>query len=134
MSQSLVFQSVVLSLLSDIHIGCLCRIVGNNRMLLFCDAWFFFINCFSCVVCMFCCQRQNEAHKKALTGGPFRLNMASRTYFDENPYKSEKALPPAKKTAEKKWDVKPFKPSSPSKMVSCCHVTFLLCINSYIQR
>jgi len=62
-------------------------------------------------------QRENDAHKKAMTGGAFKLNMASRTYFDENPYKSEKPLPPAKKTVEKKWDVKPFKPSSPSKMV-----------------
>jgi len=52
-------------------------------------------------------------------GGAFRLNMAPRVYFDENPYKNDKPLPPAKKAFEKKLDLKPFKPSSPAKLVNC---------------
>jgi len=62
-------------------------------------------------------QRENEAHRKLTKGGAFRLNMAPRDYFDENPYKNDKPLPPARKSADKKLDLKPFKPSSPSKMV-----------------
>ena len=50
-------------------------------------------------------------------GGSFKLNLAPRQYFDENPFRSERALPPAKKSEDKKWDVKPFKPSSPAKQV-----------------
>jgi len=43
--------------------------------------------------------------------------MAPRDFFDENPYKNEKPLPPARRSAEKKFDLKPFKPSSPAKVV-----------------
>lgn len=61
-------------------------------------------------------RRENEAHRKLTKGGAFRLNMAPRDFFDDNPYKNDKPLPPARKSAEKKLDLKPFKPSSPSKM------------------
>lgn len=43
--------------------------------------------------------------------------MAPKDYFDENPYKNDKPLPPARRSYDKKLDFKPFKPSSPSKMV-----------------
>jgi len=43
--------------------------------------------------------------------------MAARDFFDENPYKNDKPLPPARRLSEKKLDLKPFKPSSPSKYV-----------------
>lgn len=60
-------------------------------------------------------KRENEAHKKAVKGGAFRLNMAPKPFFDENPFKTERPLPPAKKAVDRKVDVKPFKPSSPAK-------------------
>jgi len=43
--------------------------------------------------------------------------MAARDYFDENPYKNDKPLPPARRLSEKRLDLKPFKPSSPAKAV-----------------
>lgn len=61
-------------------------------------------------------RKENEAHKKALKGGAFRLNMAPKDFFDDNPYKADRQLPPAKKMEEKKFDFKPFKPSSPAKL------------------
>lgn len=60
-------------------------------------------------------KRENDAHKKAVKGSAFRLNMAPREYFDENPFKTDRPLPPAKKMHERKLDFKPFKPSSPAK-------------------
>nr|XP_033799577.1 UPF0602 protein C4orf47 homolog isoform X2 [Geotrypetes seraphini] len=51
---------------------------------------------------------------KLIKGGPFRLNLYPREYFDPNPYHVDKPLPPLKKTEEKKIE-KPFRPSSPSK-------------------
>lgn len=56
-----------------------------------------------------------EAHRKALKGGPFKLNMAANPYFDENPYRSDRPLGSAKKSGGTRVDVKPFKPSSPGK-------------------
>lgn len=58
---------------------------------------------------------ENERHRSQLKGGPFRLNMYPREYFDANPFHSDRPLPPLKKTEEKIKDVKPFKPSSPAK-------------------
>jgi len=43
--------------------------------------------------------------------------MAPRDFFDENPYKNDKPLPPARRLSEKRLDLKPFKPSSPAKTV-----------------
>ncbi|TRY59459.1 hypothetical protein DNTS_014799 [Danionella cerebrum] len=55
------------------------------------------------------------AHKSMLKGGAFRLNLHPVEYFDNNPYKIDKPLPPQKKTEEKRNFAMPFKPSSPSK-------------------
>lgn len=60
-------------------------------------------------------KKENEHHRQALKGGAFRLNMHPKNLFDENPFKSDKALPPAKAKPGKGPDVKPFKPSSPGK-------------------
>lgn len=61
-------------------------------------------------------RKENELHKKSLKGGAFRLNMAPKDYFDDNPYKSDRAISSGKKLQEKKWEIKPFKPSSPAKL------------------
>ncbi|XP_030048510.1 cilia-and flagella-associated protein 96 [Microcaecilia unicolor] len=55
-----------------------------------------------------------DMEAKLMKGGPFRLNLYPREYFDANPYHVDKPLPPLKKTEEKKID-KPFRPSSPAK-------------------
>ncbi|XP_013386617.1 UPF0602 protein C4orf47 homolog isoform X2 [Lingula anatina] len=60
-------------------------------------------------------KRENEAHRKALKGGAFRLNMHPKAYFDGNPFMSDRPLPPAKKGVSKPPDVKPFRPSNPPK-------------------
>lgn len=60
-------------------------------------------------------KKENESHRKNLKGGAFRLNMAPKALFDDNPYRSDRALPPVKKDGAGKMDVKPFKPSSPGK-------------------
>ncbi|XP_029442782.1 UPF0602 protein C4orf47 homolog [Rhinatrema bivittatum] len=49
-----------------------------------------------------------------MKGGPFKLNLYPREYFDANPYQSDEHLPPVKKSAERKVE-KPFRPSSPAK-------------------
>ncbi|XP_067884888.1 cilia-and flagella-associated protein 96 [Heterodontus francisci] len=54
--------------------------------------------------------------KDQLLGGPFRLNLYPRDYFDSNPYRSEKVLPPIKQVAPVKKIETPFKPPSPGKM------------------
>ncbi|XP_049722221.1 UPF0602 protein C4orf47 homolog isoform X4 [Elephas maximus indicus] len=59
--------------------------------------------------------KENEAHRHLLKGSPFKLNSYPKEYFDNNPYFSNKPLPPIKK-AEKRGSVAtPFKPSSPGK-------------------
>ena len=52
-----------------------------------------------------------------LKGGAFRLNMHPRSYFDPNPFHSNKPLGSEKKTLPKLPITKPFKPSSPAKKV-----------------
>lgn len=63
-------------------------------------------------------QKQNEEHHRLLKGGPFKLNLYPKEYFDSNPYFSDKSLPPVKSEAKKQPLPKPFKPSSPGKKVS----------------
>ena len=53
-----------------------------------------------------------------MKGGAFKLNMAPKEYFDENPFRSDKPLPPAKKLPSAKETAKPFRPSNPGKIVS----------------
>ena len=62
-------------------------------------------------------QKENEAHKRKMKGGAFRLNMHPRSYFDENPYRSDRPMGSGKKPTGMKREVKPFKPSSPGKLV-----------------
>ncbi|XP_052264924.1 UPF0602 protein C4orf47 homolog isoform X1 [Dreissena polymorpha] len=62
-------------------------------------------------------KKEIASHKNATKGGPFKLNMHPRAYFDGNPYNSDK-LPKRSSSAtlpSKKDDSKPFKPSSPGK-------------------
>lgn len=61
-------------------------------------------------------KKEVAQHKASMKAGAFRLNMHPQDYFDGNPYRSDKPLPPVKKplSAGPK-DLKPFKPSSPGK-------------------
>ncbi|XP_075045567.1 cilia-and flagella-associated protein 96 isoform X2 [Mixophyes fleayi] len=61
-------------------------------------------------------KKEFESHKAKLKDGAFRLNLYPKEYFDVNPYRSDKPLPPLKNKAEKTQSVKPFKPSSPAKV------------------
>ncbi|NXR05972.1 CD047 protein, partial [Semnornis frantzii] len=60
-------------------------------------------------------KKAQEEHKRLLKGGPFRLNLHPREYFDANPYFNDKPLPPVKKLPPPKPIAQPFKPSSPAK-------------------
>lgn len=64
-------------------------------------------------------QKEAAIHRSKLRDGPFKLNLHPRDYFQGNPYRSDKPLPPAHKplpSAQKDSPV-PFKPPSPSKKV-----------------
>jgi len=69
-------------------------------------------------------RKEVAAHKSQLKAGAFALNMAPKDYFDGNPYRSDKALPPLRKSAS---DVQgknvgpPFRPSNPGKNPAGCH-------------
>nr|XP_003221668.1 PREDICTED: UPF0602 protein C4orf47 homolog [Anolis carolinensis]XP_016849538.1 PREDICTED: UPF0602 protein C4orf47 homolog [Anolis carolinensis]XP_016849539.1 PREDICTED: UPF0602 protein C4orf47 homolog [Anolis carolinensis]XP_016849540.1 PREDICTED: UPF0602 protein C4orf47 homolog [Anolis carolinensis] len=57
-----------------------------------------------------------EEHRRLMKGGPFKLNLYPREYFDMNPYHDDKPLPPAKKQPAAIPPLQqPFKPSSPGK-------------------
>lgn len=58
-----------------------------------------------------------EKSQKSRTGGPFRLNLHPKSYFDGNPYKSDRPLPPLKDNRKPRENLKPFKPSSPPKEI-----------------
>ncbi|CAH1794960.1 unnamed protein product [Owenia fusiformis] len=60
----------------------------------------------------------NGDHRKALKGGAFKLNMHAQSYFDANPYRSDRPLPPVKSSGGKRREVKPFKQSSPPKSMA----------------
>ncbi|XP_063045524.1 cilia-and flagella-associated protein 96 [Engraulis encrasicolus] len=61
-------------------------------------------------------KREITDHKTKLKGGPFRLNLHPKVFFDGNPYKVEKPVPQSKKTEDRKHRFAvPFKPTSPSK-------------------
>uniref|UniRef100_A0A3Q3GFC3 Cilia-and flagella-associated protein 96 n=1 Tax=Labrus bergylta TaxID=56723 RepID=A0A3Q3GFC3_9LABR len=57
--------------------------------------------------------------KNLLRDGPFKLNLHPKEYFQRNPYRSDKPLPPAHKPLPpaKKDSPVPFKPPSPSKKI-----------------
>lgn len=63
-------------------------------------------------------QKVHEDHLRLVKGGPFKLNLYPREYFDINPYFDDKPLAPAKKPTPEKPVAHPFKPSSPAKKVS----------------
>lgn len=52
-----------------------------------------------------------------MKGGPFKLNLYPREYFDINPYYDEGPLPPPKTLPGKVPIQTAFKPSSPGKKV-----------------
>ncbi|CAH2300368.1 UPF0602 C4orf47 homolog [Pelobates cultripes] len=60
-------------------------------------------------------KKEHDSHKQKLKGGPLRLNLYPKDFFDENPYYSDKPLPPLKDKTKKIEPVKPFMPSSPGK-------------------
>ncbi|XP_051475799.1 UPF0602 protein C4orf47 homolog [Apus apus] len=60
-------------------------------------------------------KKEREEHKRLLKGGPFKLNLYPREYFDMNPYFNDKPLPPVKKPPPGKPIAPPFRPSSPGK-------------------
>ncbi|XP_074922518.1 cilia-and flagella-associated protein 96 isoform X7 [Chelonoidis abingdonii] len=60
-------------------------------------------------------KKAHEDHLRLVKGGPFKLNLYPREYFDLNPYYDDKPLPPAKKPTPEKPVAHPFKPSSPAK-------------------
>uniref|UniRef100_UPI00398E42B0 cilia-and flagella-associated protein 96 isoform X1 n=1 Tax=Pristiophorus japonicus TaxID=55135 RepID=UPI00398E42B0 len=53
--------------------------------------------------------------KEQLLGGPFRLNLYPKDYFDNNPYSTDNILPPIKPVAPEKKISPAFKPTSPGK-------------------
>ena len=72
-------------------------------------------------------ERASELYKKSLNdernkrkAGPFKLSAIGKEYFDENPFISKKSLPPPKDRAPSKDKLKPFKPTSPAKLIGGC--------------
>ncbi|XP_033949372.1 cilia-and flagella-associated protein 96 [Pseudochaenichthys georgianus] len=64
-------------------------------------------------------KKEAAIHHSKLKDGPFRLNLHPRDYFQGNPYRSDKPLPPANKPlpSDQKMSVVPFKPPSPNKKI-----------------
>ncbi|XP_010753496.2 cilia-and flagella-associated protein 96 [Larimichthys crocea] len=64
-------------------------------------------------------KREATVHRSKLRGGPFKLNLHPSDYFQGNPYRSDKPLPPANKAVPpgQKVSPVPFKPPSPSKKI-----------------
>lgn len=62
-------------------------------------------------------KKEMEGSLKARKGGAYKLNLHPKAYFDGNPYKSDRPLPPLKETRKPPEVLKPFKPSSPPKEI-----------------
>ncbi|XP_025939838.1 UPF0602 protein C4orf47 homolog isoform X2 [Apteryx rowi] len=60
-------------------------------------------------------KKAQEEHQRLVKGGPFKLNLYPREYFDMNPYFNDQPLPPVKQQPPGKKIAPPFKPSSPAK-------------------
>lgn len=73
-------------------------------------------------MCVHLCMEQKETtiHQSKLRHGPFKINLHPRDYFQGNPYRSDRPLPPAQKPLPpgQKVPPVPFKPPSPSKKVT----------------
>ena len=65
-------------------------------------------------------KKEQKQEKSLRKGGPFKLNSHAKDYFEENPYKSKKSLPPRKASAGSKEKPKPFIPSAPAKSIGGC--------------
>ncbi|XP_068706371.1 cilia-and flagella-associated protein 96-like [Montipora capricornis] len=61
--------------------------------------------------------KEMESSFKARKGGAFKLNLHPKAFFDGNPYKSDRGLPPLKEGRKPPEILKPFKPSSPPKEI-----------------
>ena len=66
-------------------------------------------------------QRERNEDKKQVKGGAFKLNSHPKDLFDDNPYRSDRPLPPIRDPKSSKDKPKPFKPSNPAKLVSSSH-------------
>ena len=74
--------------------------------------------------------------KKKIKGAPFKLNNHPKNLFEENPFHSDKKLPPISDAKPKKDTLKPFKPSHPPKLVSLhsiCLYILLSLIMTYVH-
>nr|XP_046262701.1 UPF0602 protein C4orf47 homolog isoform X2 [Scatophagus argus]XP_046262702.1 UPF0602 protein C4orf47 homolog isoform X2 [Scatophagus argus]XP_046262704.1 UPF0602 protein C4orf47 homolog isoform X2 [Scatophagus argus] len=62
-------------------------------------------------------KKEETIHRSKFKNGPFKINLHPRDYFQSNPYRSDKPLPPAHKPLPpgRKVSPVPFKPASPSK-------------------
>lgn len=62
-------------------------------------------------------KNSNSQGLKMMKGGAFRLNLHPKAYFDNNPYKTDKPMPPYKEVKRENPTLKPFQPSSPGKEI-----------------
>lgn len=71
-------------------------------------------------VSVFITQREAAIHQSKCKNGPFTSSLYPRDYFQNNPYRSNRPLPPAHKPlpATQATPPVPFKPSSLAKKVS----------------
>ncbi|XP_054846087.1 UPF0602 protein C4orf47 homolog [Eublepharis macularius] len=60
-------------------------------------------------------KKTSDEHHRLMKGGPFKLNLYPREYFDVNPYHDEGPVPPPKKPPPPASVQTAFKPSSPAK-------------------
>lgn len=68
-------------------------------------------------------RKEVAQHKGQLKAGAFRLNMAPSEFFDGNPYKTDKSLPPLRKGNDIQGKIigPAFRPSNPGKFPAGCH-------------
>ncbi|XP_065063088.1 cilia-and flagella-associated protein 96-like [Rhopilema esculentum] len=62
-------------------------------------------------------KKGQEDSKGKMKGGAFKLNLCPKQYFDVNPYKADRPLPPLREPKTDTREVKPFKQSSPGKEI-----------------
>jgi len=79
-------------------------------------------------------QKAIKDHYARQQGGPFKLNLYPKEYFDENPFRSDRPLPKLRKSKPAKHKLQPpFRPSSPAKKAShATRFSFLVKIQSKI--
>uniref|UniRef100_A0A8C9S166 Cilia-and flagella-associated protein 96 n=1 Tax=Scleropages formosus TaxID=113540 RepID=A0A8C9S166_SCLFO len=62
-------------------------------------------------------KREMRAHRSLMKGPAFHFNLHPMEYFDNNPYKADRPLPPMKNPEKIKASLVPFRPSSPGKRI-----------------